>query len=302
MRKTYKHALMALCCGVVLTSAPRPAAAQFLTTDVPHIGVQVAEFAKKAQDWLKHLENFRVVQDARNIASTAKDISGRIRDITGEVRGLTEDGLNLQKQIREDLKKVAAVKDLKISNMRDLKTLVTNLANLNLGHALPSVGQGNRFGQLLASATDNDAKQVKEMYNFVSSTSGTRRNVLEMQSQKELATLNTLALENSNQQEKVAMAFRYKRMADELSEQAVELQDGLNTQGKFSMTDGERVLAQDRAAHNMAQAQEYREKAETLLAASAVKGPTQLATEQVVQDQVFVASMQGMLESQHPGY
>lgn len=300
--RTFKHALLAVCCGVVLTSAPRSAAAQFLTTDVPHIAVQVGEFAKKASEWVKHLENFRVVQDAKNIASAAKDISGRIRDITGEVKGLTEDGLNLQRQIRADLKKVAAIKDLKISNMRDLKTLITNLSTLNLGHALPSLGQGSRFGQLLASATDADASRVKEMYNVVSSKSGTRRNVLEMQSQKELAVLNTLALENSSQEEKVAMAFRYKKMADELSEQAVELQDGVNTPDKFSMTDGERLLAQDRAASNMAQAQVYREKAETLLAESAVKGPAQLATEQAVSEQVFVASMQGMLASQHPGY
>ena len=300
--KYYQQAVLALCCGVVFSSIPRPAAAQFLTTDVPHIGVQVAEFANKAREWLKTVENYQVIQDARSIAGVTKDISGRIRDITGEVKSLTEDGLALQRQIREDLRKVAAVKDLKISNMRDLKTMITNLASLNLGNALPSLGQGTRMGQLLASATDADALQVKEMYNLVSSTPGTRRNALELQSQKELVVLNTLALENSSQQEKVAMAFRYKKMADELSAQAVELQDGLNTPDKFSMTDGERVLAQAHAADNMAQAQEYREKAEALLAASAVKGPTQVATEQAVTEQVFVASMQGMLETQHPGY
>ncbi|MBG8556313.1 MULTISPECIES: hypothetical protein [Hymenobacter] len=300
--KNFKKAVVALCFGTALAVTPRPAAAQWLTTDLPHIATQVAEFAKKARDWVKTVENYKIIQDARSIAGVTKDISGRIRDITGEVRSLTEDGLSLQRQIREDLKKVVAIKDLKISNMRDLKTLVTNLANIKLGQALPSLGQGSSFGQRLASATDADAVQVKEMFNVVSSTSGTRRNVLEMQEQKELAVLNTLALENSSQQEKVAMAFRYKKMADEMSAQAVELQDGLNTPNKFSMTDGERVLAHARAADNMAKAQEYREKAESLLAASAVKGPTQLATEQAVSEQVFVASMQGMLETQHSSF
>lgn len=300
--RNFKKVMLGLCCSVALSSAPRPAAAQWLTTDLPHIATQVAEFANKAKDWVKTIENYKVIQDARSIAGVTKDISGRIRDISGEVKSLTEDGLALQRQIRADLKTVAKIKDLKISNMRDLKTLVTNLASINLGSALPSLGQGNRFGQLLASATDADALGVKEMYNVVSSTSGTRRNVLEMQSQKELAVLNTLALENSSQQEKVAMSFRYKRMADELTAQAIELQDGINTPDKFSMTDGERLSAQAQASDNMLKAQEYREKAESLLAASAVKGPTQLATEQAVSEQVFVASMQGMLESQHPGY
>jgi len=301
MRHVKKAGLL-LALGNALVAAPRSASAQFLTTDVPHIGVQIAEFAKKAHDWVETVKSYSVIRDAYAVATTAKDISGKIRDISNEVKSLTTDGLNLQRQIREDLKKVASIKDLRISNMRDVKNMVSNLSTLHLGNLLPALGQSQRFTNALASAQDGDAAIIKDVFNTVSTVSGTRRNVLQAQDQAAESAVTRLAVENSNQQEKIAMAFRYKKTADELTAQAIELQDGTNTANKFSMTDGERLLVQSQASENLVKAQEFREKAETLLAEASKKGPAQQATEQVMKEQIFVAGMQGMLQQQHANF
>lgn len=300
-RKFRKTALL-LALGAAFTTAPQPASAQWLTTDIPHIGVQLAEFAKKAQDWWDTIQHYQVVKDAYNVATVAKDISGKIRDISDQVRSLTADGLAFQQQIQADLRKVQAIRNLRISNMTDVKNIASNLTALSLANLLPSLGQSPRFTAALASATDRDAGIIKEEFNTVSTTSGTRRNVLEANGQQAQAAVTMVAVETNAQEEKIATAFRYKRTADELTAQAIELQAGTNTDGKFTMSDGERLLVQSQAAANLVQAQELRQKAEELLAAAARKGPAQQATEQVMYEQNTVAGLQGILKEQMPNF
>jgi hypothetical protein len=293
---------VALLLGVCLVTAPRPAAAQFATMDVPHIGVQLTEFAKKAQDWMETLKNYEVVRDAYAAAQTANDISTNIKAINDQVRSLTSDGLNLQRQIQADLRNVQNIRSLRISNLGDIKTIASNISGFTLGNYMPSLGQTQRFTNAMASAQDADAGVVKDIFNTVSTESGTTRNVRQSDEQKSEAAVTMLAVENNNQQQKIATAFRYKKTADELTAQAIELQDGVNTNSKFTMTDGERLLVQAQAANTLVRAQEFREKAETLLAEAARKGPAQKATETVMHDQNFVAGMQGMLREQMPTY
>lgn len=267
--------------------------------DIPHIGVQLAEFAKKATDWVKTVQNYAVVRDAFAAAQTANTISNNIKSVTDQVRSLTNDGLNLQRQIQADLKMVANIRNLRVSNMTDLKNLALNLSNLNFASALPSLGQSQRFTQALASGTDVDAETVKEALTMVSTKSGTRRTASEMRQQQTTAVMSQLALENKAQQDKITQAFQYKKLADELTASAVELQTSTNTANQMSMTDGERVLTQARAADMLLKAQDLREKGNALIASAAEKGPTQLAAEKAMMDEMQVAGLTAMHAADH---
>lgn len=286
--------------ALVVSVATQPARAQFATMDIPHIGVQLTEFAKKATDWVKTVENYSVVKDAFAAAQTANNISTSINSITDQVRNLTSQGLALQQQIQSDLKMVQNIRNLRVSNMTDLKNLSLNLSNLNFASALPSLGQTSLFTQALTSGNDADAETVKEALTVVSTKSGVRRTATEMRQQQTTAVMAQLALENKAQQDKITQAFEYKKLADELTASAVELQTSTNTANQMSMTDGERVAAQGRVADMLLKSQELRERASGLIASAAQKGPTQLAAEKVMFDEMQVAGMTAMHSAMHP--
>lgn len=300
--KNFRKIALALSLGLSIVAVPKQASAQFATVDFPHIGIQLTEFAQKAREWVQTVQSYQVVRDAYAVATTAKDISGRIRDISDQVKDLTSDGLALQRQIRDELKQVQNIRNLRVSNMQDVKNIASNISTMRLGNLFPSLGQSRRFTNALASSRDQDAATIKDIFNTVSTETGTRRNVNQSEEQKAEAAVTMLAVENGNQQEKIATAFRYKKTADELTAQAIELQDGTNTQNKFTMTDGERLLVQSKAADNMVKAQELRLQADALLASATQKGPAQLATENVMKEQTFVAGLQGIIEQQHSNF
>lgn len=300
MRKHNSWAARLVALILIVSLATQPARAQFATMDIPHIGVQLAEFAKKATDWVKHLQNFAVVRDAYAAAQAANNIATNIKSVTDQVRDLTNQGLALQQRIQADLKMVANIRNLRVSNMTDLKNLALNLSNLNFASALPSLGQTQRFTQALAAGTDADAEIVKESLTVVSTKSGVRRTARDMRQQQTTAVMSQLALENKAQQDKVTQAFQLKKLADELTASAVELQTSTNTANQMSMTDGERVAANRGASDMLLKATEYRVQANALIASAAQKGPTQLAAEKVMFDEMQVAGMTAMHSAMHP--
>jgi len=300
MRKYNSWAARLAALLLVGSLSTQPASAQFATMDIPHIGVQLTEFAKKANDWVKTVQNYAVVKDAFEAAKTANNIANNIKSVTDQVRNLTSQGLALQQQIQNDLKMVANIRNLRVSNMTDLKNLVLNLSNVSFTSALPSLGQTQRFTQALASASDADAEVVKEALTVVSTKAGVRRTARDMREQQTTAVMSQLALENKAQQDKITQAFQYRKLADELTASAVELQTSTNTANAMSMTDGERVSAQRSATDMMLQATEYREKANALIASASQKGPTQLAAEKAMFDEMQVAGLTAMHAAMHP--
>lgn len=300
MRKHNSWAARLVALILIVSSTAMPARAQFATMDIPHIGVQLAEFANKAREWVKQLQNFAVVRDVYSAAQTANNIADNIKNVTNQVRDLTNDGLALQRSIQDGLKQVQNIRNLRVSNMTDLKNLALNVSNLNFASALPVLGQTQRFTQALAAGTDADAEIVKEALTVVSTKSGVRRTARDMREQQTTAVMSQLALENKAQQDKISQAFQYKKLADELTTSAVELQTSTNTANAMVMTDGERVAAQGRAADMLLKAQDLREKASALISSAAQKGPTQLAAEKAMMDQMQVAGLTAMHQAMHP--
>ncbi len=300
MRKSFPWAGRVAAVALFVSTAALPVRAQFLTTDVPHIGVQLAEFATKAREWANTIRNYAVVRDVFDAAQTANNIADNIKSVTNQVRDLTNQGLALQQQIQNDLKMVANIRNLRVSNMTDLKNLALNLSTLNFASSLPSLGQTQRFTQALATGTDADAETVKEALTVVSTKAGVRRTARDMREQQTTAVMSQLALENKAQQDKITQAFQYKKAADEQVAAAVELQTSTNTVNAMSMTDGERVAANARANEMLLEAQKLRGLAAELMASAAQKGPTQLAAEKVLADQMQVAGLTAMHSAMHP--
>ena len=280
---------------------PRPASAQFLTTDVPHIGVQLAEFGKKTLEWAKTIQNYAVVKDAFAAAKTANDISGKIKSISDQVRDLTGEGLALQKQIREDLKKVASIRNLKVSNMSDLRNMALNLSNMNMANALPSLGQSKRFSDALNRAsTKQDMLDVIDGINVASIERGVRRNAADTRQQATTSAMTQLALENMLQQDKMEQAFRLKKSADELVKASEEMRMVTNTEGSLSMTEGERMSRNADANRMLLEAEGLRRQQGQLMAEASQKGPAQLAAEASLLELHQVAGLNALHHSMHP--
>ncbi|QKG59061.1 hypothetical protein GKZ68_20480 (plasmid) [Hymenobacter sp. BRD128] len=113
----------ALLCG----APPQSAQAQFIVNDPLHMGVHISNFATQLKEWYDTVQNFGVIQDARNIAGVANTIHTQVKDLTGNIKDLTSAGLDLQKQIQSDLKKVQGLANLKLSNPVELYAQVAGL-------------------------------------------------------------------------------------------------------------------------------------------------------------------------------
>lgn len=288
--------------AVLLVSlAAQPARAQGMPTiDLGHIGVQLAEFFKKATEWGQTIKNYAVVKDAFKAAEMANEISTGINKVTNQVRDLTNQGLALQQQIQADLKMVANVRNLRVSNMSDLKNLALNVSSFNFSTGLASLGQTASFTRALASAKDADAVTVKEGLSMISTKDGVSRTAADMRQQKENAVMAQLAMENKSQLDKVTQAFQFRKLADELTASAVQLQTATNVEGGMSMTDGERLTQNASANAMLLKATEMREKAGTLMDAALVRGQAQLAADDAVRQANEVAGLVAMHQAMHP--
>lgn len=281
----------------LLLAPPPTAQAQFLTTDVPHIAVQVAEFGKKAADWVKTVQNYQVVRDAYSVATTAKDISGKIRDISSEVKSLTSDALNLQNQIQSDLKKVQSIKDLKLANVPQLLNTTLDLTATKGGllTLFPSVSRAGRLQQALVNGGTADVKTVSSIFNqFQIGTGQAKKNYMQQQSAGQETALATLAMEDMQQKAKIQQAFDYQRIADEMTQQAAEAQATLKNEGRYKMTEAERMNALNNASNSLMEANKLRAQSQVLLAEATTKGPASQAAEAVYRDKMLASSMDAM--------
>jgi hypothetical protein len=285
---------------VALMLAPPPTAqAQFLTTDVPHIAVQVAEFAKKAGDWVKTLQNYQVVRDAYTVATTAKDISTRIRDISSEVKNLTSDALDLQNQIQNDLKKVASIKDLKLANVPQLMNTALDLTATKGGLTtlFPSISRAGRLQTALATRGTADVQTVAGIMNTFQVGSSTRMTFQQVQTAGQETALAGLALEGMQQKSKIQQAFDKQRIADELTAQAAETQATLKNENRYKMTEAERLSSLTNVQNSLMEANRLRGEAEQLLAEAGQKGPATQAAEAVYRDRMLASSMDAVSRS-----
>jgi hypothetical protein len=300
MNRTATRGLAGVLLLGLLLAPPPTAQAQFLTTDVPHIGVQIAEFAKKAQDWLKTIQNYQVVRDAYSVATTAKDISGKIRDISSEVKSLTSDALNLQNQIQNDLKKVQSIKDLKLANVPQLLNTTLDLTATKGGllTLFPSVSHAGRLQQALVNGGSADVKTVASIFNkFQVGTGQPKMNFMQQQAAGQETALATLAMEDMQQKAKIQQAFDYQRIADEMTQQAAETQATLKNEGRYKMTEAERMNALNNASTSLVEANRLRGQSQALLAEATAKGPASQAAEAVYRDKMLASSMDAMSHS-----
>ncbi|GAB3840823.1 hypothetical protein GCM10028821_46310 [Hymenobacter jeollabukensis] len=285
---------------VALMLAPPPTAqAQFLTTDVPHIAVQVGEFAKKAADWVKTLQNYQVVRDAYTVATTAKDISSRIRDISSEVKNLTSDALDLQNTIQNDLKKVASIRDLKLANVPQLLNTALDLTATKGGLTtlFPSVSRAARLQTALATRGTSDIQTVAGIFNQFQAGTSSRKTFQQVQTAGQETALAGLALENMQQKAQIQQAFDYQRIADEMTAQAAETQATLKNEGRYKMTEAERLNSLNNAQNSLMEANRLRGQANDLLAQASSKGPATQAAEAVYRDKMLSASMNALSNS-----
>ena len=276
MKKTLFPALVAL--ALVLAPADK-AAAQAVVNDPLHMGVQIGSFAKRLQEWVKTVQNYQVIKDAKQIASTTQDI-------TGEVKNLTTEGLDLQKQIQADLRKVTSIRDLRLSNPQELFARALSMSGRSQANQMmPVYAKAQRLRQALQF--NNPAQDVNVMFDVFSrfGTSSTdpaaSMTSNEYQAKREESTVSLFAAEEMMAKRKLAMAVNYYKIADEMTAQSVEMQATLKNPGRYAMTEGERIAALNSSNDNMIKAMQLRENGDRLFMEASQAGPAHQAAEAV---------------------
>ena len=274
MKKTLFPALVAM--ALVLAPASK-AAAQAVVNDPLHMGVQIGSFAKRLQEWVKTVQNYQVIQDAKVIANTTKDITGQVKDLTTE-------GLNLQKQIQADLRKVASIQDLRLSNPQELFARALSMSGRSqTNQMLPVYAKAQRLRQALQ--LDNPAQDVNTMFDvftrFGTSSSDPNGNMTsdQYQARREESAVSRFATEEMMAKRKLAMAVNYYKIADEMTRESVELTATLKNPGRYAMTEGERIAALRSSNDNMIKAMQLREQGDRLFTEASQTGPAHQAAE-----------------------
>ena len=276
MKKLLFPALVAV--ALVLAPADR-AAAQMVVNDPLHMGVQIGEFAKRLQQWSSTVQNYQVVKDARQIAGVTKDITSQVKDLTTE-------GLNLQKQIQADLRKVASIQDLRLSNPQELFARALSMSGRSqTNQMMPVYAKAQRLRQALQ--LNNPAQDVNVMFDvfsrFGTSSSDPNANMTsnEYQAKRQESTVSLFAAEEMMAKRKLAMAVNYYKIADEMTAQSVEMQATLKNPGRYAMTEGERMAALNSSNENMIKAMQLRENGDRLFMEASQAGPAHQAAEVV---------------------
>ncbi|RAK62434.1 hypothetical protein [Hymenobacter edaphi] len=279
MKKMLFPALVAL----VLVLAPnQKAAAQMVVNDPLHMGVQIGEFAKRLAQWTETVKNYQVIKDAKQIAGVTKDITGQVKDITDET-------LQLQRQVQADLRKVQSIQDLRLSNPQELFARALAMSGrAQSNQYMPVFQKAERLRQALQ--LNNPQQDLNTVYDVFSrfgsgATAGNNRmSSREYQLKREEAAVSTFAYEEMMQKKKIATAFGYYKIADEMTQQSIEMNATLKNPGRYAMTEGERMVALNTSNDNMIKAMQLRQEADRLLAEAAQPGPSRQAAEMVYSD------------------
>ena len=104
------------------------------------------------------------------------------------------------------------------------------------------------------------------------------------QQKREEAAVSTFAYEEMMQKKKIATAFGYYKIADEMTQQSIEMNATLKNPGRYAMTEGERMVALNTSNDNMIKAMQLRQEADRLLAEASQPGPSRQAAEMVYSD------------------
>jgi hypothetical protein len=285
MKKLLLPALVA----VALVLPTQKASAQMVVNDPLHMGVQIGEFAKRLTQWGETVKNYQVITDAKQIASVTQDI-------TGEVRNLTQEGLALQQQVQADLRKVQSIQDLRISNPQEL--FVRALAMSGRGQSnqyMPVYPKAERLRQALQLTNpQQDLNTVYDVFSrFGSSTSGgtNRMTSAQYQAKREESAVSSFAYQEMANKRKIDTAFGYYKIADEMTQQSIEMNATLKNPGRYSMTEGERMVALNTSNDNMIKAMQLRLEADRLLSETSQSTPSQRAAEAVYSDVLVQQSL-----------
>lgn len=277
-----KRIAFALALALGASTVPYLASAQMVVNDPVHMGVHIGQFAKQLKQWTETIKNYQVIKDARQIA-------GVTRDITGQVKELTYEGLELQRQIQADLRKVESVKDLRYANPLELFGRALAMSTSSQPDYMPPVSKARRLRQALQGRTEQDVETVYQAFSGLDigrdgAQSFTYRDYKNM---REEAFASAYAYEEVLKKKNVETAFNYQKIADEMTAQSVELMATLKNPGRYSMTEAERLRAMGQANDNMVKALQLRQEADRLIHEASKPGPARQAVEGAYRDQLL---------------
>ncbi|WBA44304.1 hypothetical protein [Hymenobacter canadensis] len=279
MKKILLPALVAL---ALLLAAPGESSAQMVVNDPLHMGVQIGEFAKRLAQWTETVQSYQVIKDARQIAGVTKDITGQVKEISDQT-------LQLQRQVQADLRNVQSIQDLRLSNPQELFARALAMSGRGQSNQyMPVFQKAERLRQALQMS--NPQQDVNTVYDVFSrfgsgATAGNNRmSSQQYQQKREEAAVSTFAYEEMMQKKKIATAFGYYKIADEMTQQSIEMNATLKNPGRYAMTEGERMVALNTSNDNMIKAMQLRQEADRLLAEAAQPGPSRQAAEMVYSD------------------
>lgn len=282
MKASFKKLLPSLAVAVLLVASPLCSSAQFVVNDPIHMGVHIGEFAKHVQQWGETIKNFQIIKDAKQIAGVTRDITGQVKDITGQT-------LDLQRQIQSDLKKVQSLKDLRYANPIELFGRAMAMTSGSQQDFMPSIGKAGRLHQALQNKGKQDIETVYQVFNTVDvgRANGQNFTYRDYKGMKEEAFASQYAYEEIGKKKKIEMAFNYQKIADEMTSQSVELMATLKNDGRYSMTEAERLQAMGQANDNIIKAMQLRQEADRLIQEAAQPGQANKAVEAAYKDRLL---------------
>lgn len=276
-----KRIVVSILVAGLLIFRPNNTDGQFVVNDPIHMGVHISDFAKRLAQWSETVQNYHVIKDAKTIAGVTKDI-------TGEVKDLTSEGLALQREIQDNLRKVNSIMDLRISNPQQLFARALAMSGRNSGtNYMPHFSKAQRLR--IALQNSNPEEDIKTIFSVFSRTPGDSDNKDRMSSaeyveRREESAVSVYAYEEMSQKKKIQTALNYYKIADEMTEQSIEMNATLKNPGRYSMTEGERMAMINASNENMVRAMQLRQEADRLIEESSQKGPAHIAAEMVYTD------------------
>lgn len=261
--------------------------------DVGHIAMQINKFITETTNWVKTVQNYKVIKDGLSVAQDARNITNQVKSLTDQVRSISQDALNLNRKIQDDLRKVASIKDLKLSQVPELMSTALD-ATSNQGGLLNHLGNytlARQFQQHLLSGTQQGYELATQQLDRYRLLSPGRQDYQQLQQQGHQQAFSSLAVGDLVQQQRVQQAGEFKRIADEMSQQAIEAQASLRNEGRYAMTEGERMSRLQECATTLMQAQQLRQQADELLLAATQPTPARQAANLVIADKMFSAGL-----------
>ncbi|MDU0372093.1 hypothetical protein ACFPAF_16950 [Hymenobacter endophyticus] len=261
--------------------------------DVGHIAMQINKFVKETSNWAKTIQNYQIVKDGLSVAQDARNITNQVKSLTDQVRSISQDALNLNRKIQDDLRKVASLKDMKLAQVPELMGTALDATTTKGGllNHLGSYSLAQQFQRDLLAGSQQGYELASSRLDRYRLSGSTRQDYKTIQQQGHEQAFASLAVSDLLQQQRVQQAGEYKRIADEMTRQAIEAQASLRNEGRYAMTEGERMSRLQECANTLMQAQQMRQQADELLQAATQPTPARQAANLVIADRQFSASL-----------